>query len=490
MFLDISPSLPVPLPTQIAQQIRLAVAEGTLQPGDTVSSTRALAQQLGVSRGTVVSAYDQLISEGFFLSTQGAPTRVHPELKLAPAAQGQRRTGVSRKLPRARISLRPSAGSNGAVRPAAWRKAWREAINATGASLDKTGEPELKAAIAEHLRLARGVNVDVDQVVITGGSREGLLLILHALGPQLRVGVEDPGHPGLRRVIPLGGHKAVPCATNAGGVEVDELPGDLDALLVTPSHLYPFGGAMSAARRSALLNWASTTGAVLIEDDFNTELRYLLSPQPTLATLSPGAAVLTLGTFSTLLSRELSAGYVIAPPALAPALRSTREVLGMPVATVTQRAIAYLLVGGYLRRSTRAAHNRLSKRRVILAETLVPVLEKDGVSVTAPDAGGADLSVTFSTPELRDRFEEDLAGQGIECGHESSLWSDGHDGLVLSFSHLTDPDFDLALTAVTAAASRLSADSQAQESDLEHLLPEPPHARVRSSEQPRRRRRP
>ena len=135
----------------------------------------------------------------------------------------------------------------------------------------------------------------------------------------------------------------------------------------------------------------------------------------------------------------------------------------MPVATVTQRAIANLLVGGYLRRSTRAAHNRLSKRRAILAETLVPVLEKDGVSVTAPDAGGADLSVSFSTPELRDRFEEDLAGQGIECGHESSLWSDGHDGLVLSFSHLTDLDFDLALTAVTAAASRLSADSQAQE---------------------------
>ena len=462
MLLDISPSLPVPLPTQIAQQIRLAVAEGTLQPGDRVPSTRSLARQLGVSRGTVVSAYDQLISEGFFLSAQGAPTRVHPELTRSPTAQPPRPPGVSRKLPRARISLRPSAGSSGAVRPAAWRKAWREAINVTGTSVDKTGEPELKAAIAEHLRLARGVTVDPDHVVITGGSREGLLLILHALGPQLRVGVEDPGHPGLRRVIPLGGHEAVPCTTNAGGVEVDELPGDLDALLVTPSHLYPFGGAMSAARRSALLNWASMTGAVLIEDDFNTELRYLISPQPTLATLAPGADVLTLGTFSTLLSRELSAGYVIAPPALAPALRNTREVLGTPVATVTQRAIANLLAGGYLRRSTRAAHNRLAKRRAVLAESLLPALKQGGVSVTVPDAGGADVSVAFSTPALRDYFEKDLAGQGIECGHESSLWSDGKDGLVLSFSHLTDADFHIAVDAVTAAASRLSAQAPRQ----------------------------
>ena len=154
MLLSISSELPIPLPTQIAQQIRLAVTNGTLQPGDTVSSTRALARQLGVSRGTVVTAYDQLISEGFLLAAQGAPTRIHPALTLAPPAQEPQRDTRPRTTPRPRVSLRPSAGSAGAVRPAAWRKAWRDALNADGASLDKTGEPELRAAIAEHLRLS------------------------------------------------------------------------------------------------------------------------------------------------------------------------------------------------------------------------------------------------------------------------------------------------------------------------------------------------
>ena len=448
MLLSVSPELPIPLPTQIAQQIRLAVTNGTLQPGDTVSSTRALARQLGVSRGTVVTAYDQLISEGFLLAAQGAPTRIHPALTLAPPAQGPQRDTRPSTTPRARVSLRPSAGSAGAVRPAAWRKAWRDALNADGASLDKTGEPELRAAIAEHLRLARGIQVDPAHVVVTGGSREGLQLILYTLGSGLRVGVEDPGHPGLRRVIPLGGHEVVPCATDPGGVVVGELSDRLNALLVTPSHLYPFGGAMSASRRSALLNWATRTGAVLIEDDFNTELRYLISPQPPLAALSPGADVLTLGTFSTLLSRELAAGYVVASPALAPALRETRELLGMPVATVTQRAIAHLLDRGYVRRNARAAHNRLARRRKAVAATVVPALEARGARVTVPEAGGADVTAEFPTVALRQQFEDQLAASGVECGHESSLWSGGGDGLVLSFSHLTDEDFEYALGAI------------------------------------------
>lgn len=453
MLIKVSPDLPVPLPAQIAQQIRLAVAEGTLQPGDTVASTRALAQQLGVSRGTVVTAYDQLISEGFLLAAQGAPTRVHPEVILAPKPKTSKRNAVSRSTPRARISLRPSAGSGGAVRSSLWRKAWREALAVDGTSLDKTGEPELRVAIAEHLRLARGVQVDPEHVVVTGGSREGLLLILYALGARLRVGVEDPGHPGLRRVIPLGGHEAVPCTTDAGGLQISALPDDLNALLVTPSHLYPFGGAMNASRRSALLNWAARTRAVLIEDDFNAELRYLISPQPTLAALSPGADVLTLGTFSTLISRELSAGYVVASPSLAPALRATRQTLGIPVATVTQRAIANLLAGGYVRRSTRSAHNRLARRRDAVTATIVPVLKAQGAHVTVPESGGADVTATFASLAEREKFEARLAARGVECGHESSLWSDGGEGLVLSFSHLTDGDFDAAISAVSATAS-------------------------------------
>lgn len=448
MHLNISRNHPSPIPTQIAAELRAAVANGTLAPGDEVPSTRALSAQLGVSRGSVVTAYEQLEGEGYLLSRQGAPTRVHPELIVAPGSDSSVAACISRKVPRARISLKPSPGSAGTIKPAAWRKAWREAAAEPGGGVEKSGEPELRHAIAEHLRLARGMAVSPEHIVATGGSREGLMCILHALGPGLNVGVEDPGHPGLKRVIPLGGHRVVECETDAEGVVVKQLPTNLDALLVTPSHLYPFGAAMPAPRRAELLDWANRTGTVIIEDDFNTELRYRIAPQPTLSTLAPAADVLTLGTFSTLLSRELAAGYVVASPATVARLKEVRGILGMPVATVTQRAIASLLHGGVVRRNTRAVHRALAQRRQVLQDRLVPLF--DDARLAPGD--GADLTVQFASHLERDTFETRLLEAGIECGHESSLWTDGGDGLVLSFAHLSDGDFAGAVDQVTRAA--------------------------------------
>ena len=453
MLLQISRDLPAPIPAQIVAGIRDAVATGALSPHDAIPSTRVLAQQLGVSRGSVVAAYDQLEGEGYLLSRQGAPTRIHPELTVAPASNSGGTPGISHKVSRTRISLKPSPGSAGTIKPAAWRKAWREAAAEPGGSVDKSGEPELRHAIAEHLRLARGMTVSPEHIVVTGGSREGLMCILYTLGADLKVGVEDPGHPGLRRVIPLGGHLVVECETDAEGVVVKQLPTDLDALLVTPSHLYPLGGAMPAPRRAELLEWAKQTGTVIIEDDFHTELRYRIAPQPTLSTLAPSADVLTLGTFSTLLSRELAAGYVVASPATVARLKEVRGILGMPVATVTQRAIASLLRGGVVRRNTRAVHRALAQRRQVLQDQLVPLFEDARL---AP-GGGADLTVQFSSQLARDAFETRLLEAGIECGHESSLWTDGGDGLVLSFAHLSDVEFADAVAQVSRAATLVRA---------------------------------
>ena len=399
MLLHISRDLPAPIPAQIVAGIRDAVATGALSPNDAIPSTRALAQQLGVSRGSVVTAYDQLEGEGYLLTSQGAPTRIHPDLTVVDNPVAPPAARLPRDVPRPRISLKPAPGSTGNIPPATWRKAWREAAAQPRTTVDKSGEPELRHAVAEHLRLARSMRVSPEQIVITGGSREGLMCILHALGPVLRVGVEDPGHPGLRRVIPLGGHRVVECETDAEGVVVKQLPTDLDALLVTPSHLYPFGGAMPAPRRAELLDWAKRTGTVIIEDDFNTELRYRIAPQPTLATLAPAADVLTLGTFSTLLSRELAAGYVVASPATITRLKKIRGILGMPVAAVTQRAIASLLRGGVVRRNTRAVHRALAQRRQVLQDQLVPLFEDarlapgDGADLTVRFASHADLSL-------------------------------------------------------------------------------------------------
>nr|WP_256478022.1 PLP-dependent aminotransferase family protein [Corynebacterium stercoris] len=455
MLYDVSFSSPLPLPAQIAAAVRAAVADGVLQPGDEVPSTRAAAQQAGVSRGTVVTAYDQLVSEGYLLAAQGAPTRVHPDLRVvaaAPSVGGQERNVEKRKP---LLSLRPTGGGVGAVSATAWRRAWREASAepaAPGQRFDPAGEPELRDAIAEHLRLARGVTVDPARVVVTGGSREGLLLILMSLGKGLRVGVEDPGHPGLRRVIPLAGHEVVGCRTDADGVVVSELDPALDALLVTPAHLYPIGGVMPAARRAALIEWAGETGTVLIEDDFSAELRYRISPHPPLAALGGVAEVVTLGTFSTLLSKELAAGYVVAPPGAVSSLHDVRRTLGMPVSAVTQRAIAGLLRGGAVRRTTRAAHAVVTRRRGVVERDVLPALRTvPGVELRV-SAAGVDVQLLFDATEQRERFERALEVGGLECAAVESLGAGG-DGVVMSFMHLTDEEFARAVPGVQRACT-------------------------------------
>lgn len=462
MLFDVSRSLPIPLPAQVAAAVRSAISTGALRPGDEVPSTRVLAAQAGVSRGTVVTAYDQLISEGYLTATQGSPTRVNPSLpavvekESAPAASGNR---VVRPEPRRRpvISLKPSSGHAGAIRPAAWRQAWREAAADPAVAVEPTGQEALRHAIAEHLRTGRGMTVSDKDVVVTGGSREGLLLALMALshGGVLRVGVEDPGHPGLRNIIPLAGHTVVPCAVDDHGVDVGELPSDLDALIVTPSFQFPLGASMPAARRTALLEWAAGTGTVIIEDDFNAELRYRTAPLPPLAALQTEARVLTLGTFSTLLSRSVAAGYVATSSALADDLRSTRTTLGMPVSAVTQLAIAHLLRNGHVRRNTKAVHNRLSRRRALIEADVIPQLTGRGAVVTEmAESNGVDLAVTFTDSAARDGFARELAEHGIESGRLDALWSGRDDGLILSFAHLSDPDFQRVCDVLGGIAQR------------------------------------
>lgn len=452
MLIDVTPHHPLPLPAQIAAGVRAAVADGSLMPGDAVLSTRALAAQLGVSRGTVVAAYDQLISEGYLLASQGAPTRVHPELPVARlGVGGVGEVEVAPVNPRL-VSLKPAPSAAGGVRPVAWRAAWREAAAEPGGRVDKSGQRELREAVAEHLRLTRGLKVAPGQLVVSGGSREGLMLILATLaaevGRRLRVGVENPGHPGLRRIIPMAGHELVECATDTGGIQVEDLPADLDAVLVTPAHLYPLGETMPAARRAQLIEWAALTGTAIIEDDFNAELHYRTAPQPTLAAQAPaGVEVFTLGTFSTLLSKELAAGYVVASASSAESLAQTRRVLGMPVSAVTQRAIAHLLRGGYVRRNTRAVHARLGKRRQLLKDTLLPALRNDGIEAELAGSVGADAVVSFDSEEHRRQFEARLARAGYEAGHLPRA-------LILSFSHLDESEFSTAVERLERLTSQ------------------------------------
>lgn len=388
-----------PLPVQIADQLRGSIASGRLRPRDALPSTRDLAAQLHVSRGTVVAAYEQLAAEGFLTATQGSGTLVNPRLSQvqprfssdeappdATAAAPHRYTtrlpthvrDARNGLPSDAIDLRPGIPTTAYLADPTWRAAWRNACVAGPTTLDEhpLGLPKLREEIADHLRLMRGLVVAPERVVVSSGARESLGLLLAAVSHSggrdaLTIGVESPGYPSLRQIPPLMGHRIHEVPTDQHGIHPDHLPTSPapHGLLVTPSHQYPYGGSLSAARRSALVTWAQEHGTLLIEDDYDSELRYTSAPLPALAGIAPETTAL-LGTFSSLISPAVGCGYLVAPPRLLPTLRRYRSALGQPASIMTQTALAHYLASGALRRRTQRLRPLYRRRRDILTETL------------------------------------------------------------------------------------------------------------------------
>ena len=456
----------LPLPVQLADGIRAQVASRALTAGDALPSTRLFASRLGVSRGTVVAAYDQLIGEGYLRAEQGRPTTVHPGLERihpstpaslpgsapspspgspssfgpAPRTSGFGEGPIPHPAPVADdavdglpvreehlLDLRPGQPDTSRVEGPAWRAAWR---HAAGQRLpvrpDPAGQGVLRRASAEHLRLMRALPASPDRLVITAGAREGLSLLLGTLSARsgrarLRVGVETPGYPTLRAAVEALGHERVACPVDDDGLRVDLLPAGDDApdvLIVTPSHQYPLGGSLSLQRRLELLEWAQRHDVLIVEDDFDSELRYVGAPLPTLSALDPtGASVALLGTFSALLSPALATGYLVLPdPWLDPVLERRRQ-LGVPVSALTQAAIAHLLDSGYLRRHTRRMRSVYARRR----DRIRAAFAETRRARLAPMHGGVDVVITTDDEEAA------VVGRcrdaGLLVGRRSAYWS-------------------------------------------------------------------
>ncbi|MBS5998496.1 PLP-dependent aminotransferase family protein [Corynebacterium sp.] len=431
MPLRLDPSDTRPLPVQIAAALRAQVAAGVLLPGERVPSTRTLATQLGVSRGSVVTAYEQLTAEGYLTAEVGSGTVINPRLPHARTPEPQ---PAPHPAPTPKhIELTPGLPDTAGILTPEWRAAWRRA------AVDPSGN--LPREVAGHLRHMRGLTVDPAYVVVTAGARDGLSVLLHALGGQLRVGVESPGYPSLRRVPQALGHTLVDVPTDAEGVTVPTV--DLDVLIVTPSHQHPYGGSLPAARRAELVEWARAHDALLIEDDFDSELRYVGQPLPALTALAPEHTVL-LGTFSSVISPSIACGYLVVPPRLRPAVDHVREVFGQPVGAIPQAALAHYLASGALRRHTGRMRRTYKRRRNLVAETLGAI---DGVQLL-PIHGGLH-AVLLCDPAVVPR----AAARGIKLTPLRDYWggADAEDGVVLGFGHLSDSELHTSLSAVAAA---------------------------------------
>ncbi|MEX1652219.1 PLP-dependent aminotransferase family protein [Streptomyces pseudovenezuelae] len=350
----------------LERALRDAVRDGQLAPGARLPATRRLAEELGVSRGTVKAAYDQLIAEGFLTARQGAGTEVAPlpALDAAPLKAAAR-------APVPRFDLRPGSPDVGAFPAAAWLRAVRRAVATAPVSAYDYGDPlgriELRVALSEYLGRARGVVAPPERIVVTSGAVQGLALLTRVLAGA-DVAMEDPGLPFHREVVRRGGGRVVPVPVDERGVEVDGL-GDPAAVVVTPAHQYPTGVTLHPSRRRALTDWARARGALVVEDDYDGEFRYDRQPVGALQGMAPDRVVY-LGTASKTLGPALRLGWMVLPPHLVGPVADAKLHSDHSTETLGQLALAELIRSHAYDRHVRACRLRYRRRRDRLVERL------------------------------------------------------------------------------------------------------------------------
>ena len=387
-----------PLHRQLYEQLRELIWTGRLSPGSRLPPTRDLAQELDLSRSTVVEAMQQLASEGFVVGRQGAGTFVNSELPEPAFAPGQATaaaTAPQTTIPplsrRGRRSLLGQASWTGADLPfqpglpetatfpfKTWRKLlsrrWQAPALRELSYSDPAGYLPLRAQIAGHVSTTRGVHCTPDQVIITSGTQQAINLALQLLtDPGDTAWLENPGYNGARHAMQATGLKVVPVPVDEQGLIVDaglkQAPAARLAY-VSPSHQYPAGGIMSLARRRQLLSWAEEQDAWILEDDYDSEYRYAGHPLASLQGLDQTGRVLYSGTFSKVLFPGLRLGYIIVPAGLETAFATARGHADRGSCQVTQQVLHDFMAAGHLARHIRRMRTLYMKRQAVLVEAL------------------------------------------------------------------------------------------------------------------------
>jgi GntR family transcriptional regulator/MocR family aminotransferase len=391
-------ALPKPLADQLADQLRDAIRQGRVPAGARLPSSRALAEQLGLARNTVVRAYETLISEeilesraasGFFVRLRSEEVRGPRGVPhRGPFESPKRTTAESKAMPRAVTFPAPQrigSGSRRALydfvpgRPSVelfpvktWRRLVQGCLSYGGASgLSEYGEPgglrSLCAAIATHLAISRGVVADPAQVLIVSGVQEGLNIVAR-LFPSTTVFVEDPCYQAAATAFTAAGARLFGAAVDEEGLMTSLLPEQSGCLLyVTPGHQYPTGHTLSLARRVELIAWARRNGCYLVEDDYDSEFQYDGAPLQALAGMAPDCTI-HLGTFSTTLGAGLRLGYLVAPPELIDAMRATKALVHGGNPWLDQAVMAeFLNRGSYATHLARSRVQYKESRDALLA---------------------------------------------------------------------------------------------------------------------------
>ena len=384
------------------EEIRARIADGTYAAGAALPSTRSLAAERGLSRGTVSLVYEQLAADGFIETRPGAASRVSAGVappsstrrsardRVAGTATSQlagRLSGVGRRI--AAMEIRdagPTAPSEidflygplagGDFPTVAWMKALRAVEHQRSRRLeydDPRGNLDLRQALHGHLSRARGMSCSIEQIMIVNGSQQALDLCARLLvDPGDDVVVENPGYRMAHHAFEAYGARLACVDVDAQGLRIDRLEGVGRAQLayVTPTHQFPLGSFLPMARRRALLAWAAERQAWIVEDDYDSEYRYSVRPEATLQSLDSRGCVVHVGTFSKTLSPQLRLGYMVLPPSLVDTFTAAKRVTDRHAATGVQRALARLMDDGSYERHVRRMRRLQQARQRALVDAL------------------------------------------------------------------------------------------------------------------------
>jgi GntR family transcriptional regulator / MocR family aminotransferase len=371
---------------EIYRQIRQAILDGRLRPGERLPPTRELATALRVSRSTVTVAYESLLAEGFATSHTGSGTFVSHHLETKrPASKTRRSTvrairvrGVWETIPlptfflrAARFDFRAGLPDASLFPHRAWRRVVAHALRsgemAAGVYENPAGNWDLRAAIARHIGISRSVSGSPDDIIVTNGTQQALDIIARVLlEPGDVVAVEKPGYRPPRDLFKALGARVIGVPVDSEGLVVAALPAEARIVYVTPSHQFPLGMAMSLSRRRALLAWAERNNAIVVEDDYDSEFRFGGRPLEPLQTIDSTGRVVYVGTFSKTLLPALRLAFMVVPPSLREAAHKAKFVTDWHTATIAQSALAQFIDEGAFARHIRRVSRTYSERHEIL----------------------------------------------------------------------------------------------------------------------------
>ncbi len=439
---------------QLEQGLREAVRSGRLPPASGLPSSRALAAQLGISRGVVVEAYEQLIAEGYLTSQPGGATRV------SEAAAASRSSLPARPVaPTPRINFAYGRPDVVEFPRQAWLRSLRRVLERAPSErlsyLDDRGAVELREALAAYLDRVRGTAADAERIVICNGFAQGVALVLEVLRARgvRRIAVEDPGQSDVVAAVRRFGLEVVAVPVDEQGIVVEALARtSATVAILTPAHQFPTGGVLSAERRSALEAWVSTGDRLIVEDDYDAEYRYDREPIGAIQGLAPERVVYA-GSVSKTLAPGLRLGWLLLPSAIVGPVAALKEATDRGSASLEQLALADFLTRGDFDRHLRHMRPLYRARR----DTLLGAL-RTRLPELRPVGASAGLHVLAWLPADLDEaavIERAAAGgvkvDGVRRYHVAG---DGPGGLLFGYGAVPEAAIEEGVRIIAAAIRR------------------------------------